>query len=200
MAFLDLDEVKQHLGKDLGGAVDDDELLGMMAAAEAAIVKAIGSVTSGPRDEWHDGGSTLVALLSAPVLAVTLVAESVGTWFRELTEQPLDGASFDAYGYTVDLSAGVINRRVSGSSARFAPGSRNIHVVYTAGWATPPADIVLAGKELTRHLWRTQRGSGNTKPGSSTNAEVANTLANAASAFPIRVEQLIHPYRSPGIA
>jgi hypothetical protein len=70
-------------------------------------------------------------------------------------------------------------------------------VVYQAGWqvgADPeadgyvalPADLVLAAKEMVRHLWLTQRGSGVQRPGS----RPPDTLV-ATSAVPAVIDALI---------
>jgi hypothetical protein len=72
-------------------------------------------------------------------------------------------------------------------------------VVYSAGRASCPADLLLAVRELVRHIWETQRG-GTRRPGSSASSETANTIAGAAYLFPFRVEQLLAPYIQPGFA
>ena len=203
LTFLDLTKVKAHLNKSSTRTVDDDELSESMEAVEAAIIEAIGPVVSTAQDEWHDGGSTIVRVDYRQILTVTTVTESAGTYRRTLTEQPLDGSTFDAYGYTVDKGYGVITRRVSGVAAPFMLGRRNVHVAYTAGFATVaanvPKNIVMAGEELTRWLWEPQRGSGQQRGGSNSQPTIANTLPAAGDAFPIRVEQLLRRYRSPGI-
>jgi hypothetical protein len=82
-------------------------------------------------------------------------------------------------------------------------------VVYQAGWqvgADPeadgyvalPADLVLAAKEMVRHLWLTQRGSGVQRPGSRPSDTLSNTLPGAAYTLPFRVEQLLAPYIRAG--
>lgn len=198
MGFLDLTKVKRHLNVTSPGL--NDEVQAMMDAAEAVITRIVGPVTVTAQDEYHDGGGQIIRLLCAPVTAVTLVSESYGSYIRTLTEQPLDGSSFDAYGYTIDLAEGVLTRRVSGAAGVFPSGRRNVHVTYSAGWATPPADLLMAGQELTRHLWSTQRGSGVQRPGSKASEQMSNTLPGATYALPIRVEQLLRPYASIGIA
>lgn len=198
MAFLDLTLVKRHLN--VTGNGHDAEVQAMIDTAEAVIERIVGPVTPTAQDEWHDGGGQLIRLLCAPVTTVAAVTESTGSTTFSLTEQALGGSSFDSYGYTIDKPEGVLIRRVSGSASRFASGRRNVHVTYTAGWATPPADLVMAGQELTRHLWGTQRGSGVQRPGAKPPEALSNTLPGAAYALPIRVEQLLRPYASPGIA
>jgi hypothetical protein len=53
---------------------------------------------------------------------VQSVSESYGNFVRTLTAQPLDGSTFDAYGYTIDLVDGILTRRVSGQVGVFTPG------------------------------------------------------------------------------
>lgn len=71
--------------------------------------------------------------------------------------------------------------------------SRYYTVVYSAGRATVPADLVMAVKELVRHLWATQRGP-TRRPGSQPSESTANTVPGAAYLLPHRVSELIKPY------
>jgi hypothetical protein len=116
-----------------------------------------GPILSVAKDEWHDGGSRTVRLLYAPIISVATVVESYGNFTRTLTAQPLDGSSFDAYGYTVDLVDGLLHRRYSGREGDFQSGRRNVHVTYTAGRTTIPPNITYATRRLVRHLWQQEQ-------------------------------------------
>jgi hypothetical protein len=66
-------------------------------------------------------------------------------------------------------------------------------VVYNAGRASVPADLLLAVKELVRHLWGSQQGSGS-RPGSTPES------ASPGFLMPYRVLELIGPHMQPGFA
>lgn len=163
MSLLTLASVKPHLKIDQ--STDDTVLQDKLDAAEAFVSRetnGAGALASSAVSESHDGGAWLVRTLCRPVLAVTSINESYGTYNRTLTEQPLNGSNgFDAYGYTIDKDTGVIERRVSGAAASFAGGRRNIVVVYTTGYATAVAlgqDLTDAVRLMTQHFYATQRG------------------------------------------
>lgn len=196
MSFLVLQNVKDHLN--LTGTVltlGDAELQRLMDSAEQAIIEAIGPVEVTALNEFYDGGSHLIKLLHNPVTAVTSVTESYGVYFRTLTAQPLDGsAGFTAYGYTVDLTDGVLIRRVSGAAAPFAPGRRNVNVAYSAGFATTPPNISNAAEEMVRYLVQPQRGSGKVR-----GQPAGPTPTGPRTGLPLNVEQLLTKYLSFGI-
>lgn len=150
------------------GNIIDEDLRSTIAAARAPMEDLVGPII--PRvilGETQDGGSTKIILNYAPVLQVTSVKESAGNYVRSLTAQPLDGASFDAYGYTLVGNTGTITRRTSGAPARFVHGTDNVLVDYVAGRAIMGANLQQATQRLVRWLWQSgrqgQRPSG-TKP------------------------------------
>ncbi len=195
-SVLTLPDAKTHLN--ITANTYDTELQTFIDAGEAAIGTLLGSpFGSTACDEWHDGGDYTLVALQAPVASVTSVTECAGTGYvKVLAEQPLDGPS-DSFGYTLDKSTGLFTRRASGIAIRFLPGRRNIHLIYTAGYtnATVPADLLLADKEMLRHLWTTQRGAGTRRPGAET-----DSVPSTAYSFPNRVVELVAPHRRHGIA
>jgi hypothetical protein len=166
-------------------------------AASEMIVRRIGPVAGSPTyDEWYSGGAAQILLRHSPVQSVTSVTESFGPIAYTLTPQVLDAGAIGAYGYSLDVPAGLLTRRVSGIAAPFASGVQNVHVVYVAGYATPPADLVLACKLLLQHMWVTQRG-GSKRPGQGGDDE---WTPDQLRAFPPRVEQIMANHYVPGIA
>lgn len=184
MTAVSLDDAREHLNA--VSNVNDDEIQGMLEAAEAAITQLVGpletvTVTStvpgragvtGFPDSW-DGRS--IVLPTHPVISVTTVTGSSGatvdpTLLRVTNEGViyyLDGWSrFNEIWYTVE---------------------------YQAGRATLPADLALAVKELLRHLWETQRGAA-ARSGSPLSDSLAPTLPGSAYTFPIRVTELLNPH------
>lgn len=194
MSVVTLDEAKTHLN--IASDADDVELQSTLDAAEAAIETYLGvTLTPTAVTEWHDGSRTQIVLDKAPIVDVTSVTEYSGTTAQDLTAQPLDGSTFDGYGYEVDSVTGLLSRTSSGYVARFAS---RVKVVYQAGYATLPADLKQAVLELTRHLWETQRGRSAGRPVPGYDEEYQPT--GQGFAFPNRVMELLRPYRTPVIA
>lgn len=191
--ILDVTEAKSFLN--ITGSAQDAELTGFIAAASQMIVNRIGVVSGSPTvDEWHDGGSDRIVLRNqGPIVSVTTVTEALGPIVYTLAQVTLDsGSTTNAYAYTVDLDHGVLVRRTSGVATPFAGGVRNIHVTYVAGYATVPDDVKHAAKVLLRHLWQTQRGTATQRGG--------DDVPGSAYSFPHRVEEILAPYVTPGIA
>ena len=196
-------EVKTHLNIATTDTTYDTELDSFTARAESAIANRVGPLAPTTGTESHDGGTHIVRTLYRPIQTITSITESYGAYNRTLTEQPLDGSNgFNAYGYTVDRTDGVVVRRVSGVAAPFAIGRRNVTVAYTYGWSTDgtsttlPADLDLAVLELIRAWWEASQRGGTVAPGRSGGTASA---ASVPADFPAGVEQLLQPFDDYGI-
>lgn len=181
MSTLDLYDAKTWLN--ISESSDEDKIQATIDAAETAIGARVGplaSTTVTRRVRSCDGSLVLPVMPAASLTSVTYVGGSVVTLG-------------DIY---LDTAIGVAT--YSQQTRGFVPGLYT--VVYTAGYAALPGgtpdDLLLAVKELVRHLWRTQRGSGTARPGTVAPETLANTLTAGAYIFPIRVEQLIAPYQT----
>lgn len=163
--IISLAEARAAIGLQQSFTLNDEDLRELIASATATMEDICGPILAKSCDEWHDGGTSVVALLEPPVISITTVSESYGTYFRTLTLQDLAGSGFDAYGYTVDLRSGILYRRVSGSLGIFAGGRRNVHVVYSAGRQVLPASIVRATRRLIRWLYQTEIQGASTQRG-----------------------------------
>ncbi len=154
---IPLEDARTACGFPITDTSRDDTLRIHLTGVTPILEDIVGPIL--PRDlvEWHDGGSATVKTLYAPLTAVTAVSESYGNYVRTLTAQPLDGSSFDAYGYTVDLATGVLTRRASGVVVAFADGRSSIKVAYTAGRSTMPANLRSAARRLVRHLYQSEQ-------------------------------------------
>lgn len=173
VSVLTLAQAKTHLNLSVA-TTNDVELQTFIDAAEAAIAKKCGPLTSVAKTDRVRGCGTGLVLRHTPVVSLTTVT-------------PVGGTAIDSTLTQVDLSAGVVEW-VSG--AAWSPGQYD--VVYQAGRsAALPADLLLGVKELVRHLWTTQRGGGATRPGSSQSDNVA---PGSAHALPYRVTELINPH------
>lgn len=105
---------------------------------------------------------------------------------------PYAGSALTLADLYLDTAAGVVTYN-DGSTFSVA----HYTVVYDAGRAECPADLLLAAKELVRHLWQSQRAGA--KRGGAGGAEAA-AVYGAAYLFPYRIEQLISPHLQPGFA
>ena len=191
--LVTLAEAKKHLN--INDTSSDDELAGFITSASRMWVERGGPGADSPQyDEWHTGGGMRVALNRGHVLAISEITEASGTAITTLTEQNAGGSGSD--GYSLNKRSGVLKRRSGGMASAFAPGIENVHVVYTAGFVTAPADIKQAANILISHLWETQRG-GSKRPGSDDEGYAAK---GSTYSWPRRVEEIFQSYVEPGIA
>jgi len=152
---ISLEQARKSLRMPAGQTIDDEDLRDLIASATAPIEDMCGPILARACDDWLDGGWDSVRLLQAPCIAITAVTESFGAGYtRTLTSQPLDGTTFDGYGYTVDLVDGLVIRRAMGTAAPFMTGRRNIHVTYTAGRVVIPQNLIRATRRLVRFMWQ----------------------------------------------
>jgi hypothetical protein len=180
VSVLTLALAKTHLNIPATVVTQDTELQTVIDAAEAAIVQACGGLEAASTSSRVRGGTDRLVLPVPPVISLTSVT-------------PVGGTALTVGDLMVSAS-GVVEYTAGGFFS-----DRWYDVVYSAGRASCPADLLLAVRELVRHIWDTQRG-GTRRPGSSTSSETANTIAGAAYLFPFRVEQLLAPYIQPGFA
>lgn len=178
MSVLLLTEAKEHLN--IKGSAHDIELGDVIAAAEAAITARVGPLEPVSKTARIRGNGCLV-LPTAPAVSLTSVT-------------PVGGTALLLGDLYLDPESAVVTVTLGGAIPHGW-----YDVTYMAGREDCPADLMLALKELVRHLWGPQRG-GAQRPGSQPSDAMSNTLPGAAYAFPFRVEQLIAPYESPGVS
>lgn len=174
MSVLSLADAKTYLN--ISTTASDTELQGFIDAAEAAIGARCGPLAATSRTARIDGDGSLSLLLpSCPVASLSTVT-------------PSEGAAVVLTDLHLNPDAGVVTRN-DGSSFP----ARYYDVTYSAGRASVPLDLLLAVKELVRHLWETQRGAG-VRPGSRPDVPGASYM------LPYRVLELIAAYELPGFA
>jgi len=189
MSVLGLGPAKKHLN--IEGTSNDLELQAFIDAAEAAIGNRVGPLLAASVTRQIRGGGTALVLPVTPAVSLTSVT-------------PLGGTALTLSDLSLDTATGMVTYTAT-HQVFWAP---RYTVVYQAGWqvgtdpAAPgyvalPADLMLADKEMVRHLWATQRG-GATRPGSKPSETLANTLPGSAYTLPNRVEQLLAPYIRTG--
>jgi hypothetical protein len=180
MSVVDLEDVKAHLN--ITGDGNDTELQAFIDAAEAAIAAQVGPLEPETRtDRVRSAAGTLVLPVS-PVVSMTSVTNA------DTTEILVDDLYLDTTAAVITYGDGV---------SWVTPGFYD--VTYVAGRETCPADLLLAIKELVRHLWQTQRGP-TSRPGSRGSDATANTVPGAAYLLPFRVMELLAPHIQPSVA
>ena len=178
MSVLTLAEAKAHLN--ITDSSSDAELQTFIDAAEAALAARVGPLGPVTTSARVAGGGRTLLLPDAPAVSITSVT-------------PVGGTALTVGDLYLDKTGGAISYA---SDALFSASWYD--VVYVAGRAanTLPDDLLMADKELLRHMWSTQRpGARSTSP---LGGEAANTIPGAAYLFPFRVEALLAPYL-PGI-
>jgi uncharacterized phiE125 gp8 family phage protein len=180
--IVTLAQAKDYLN--ITTTASDTKLPSFITSASQTIVNRIGVVAATAVNEWHDGGSDRIVLRNqGPIASVTTVTETIGTVAYTLTQVTLDSApSGGAFTYSVDLNRGVLVRRAAGVAVPFASGVQNVHITFSAGFASVPADITEACLILIKERWQSQRG-----PKAQTEAENGDRL-------PDRVEEILANY------
>jgi hypothetical protein len=182
---------------------------GFISAMTPVVEQIVGPVIGQSFDEWYSGGAVEIALRRRPILSVDSLTETTGSSGYTLT-QATPGTPADSYGYTLDKALGIITRRANGTATPFADGDRNIHVTYTAGWATSqtsiPANIVTGTLMLIRFHWQpeqagNQPGFGNSTMGGAAYDNLGDGITVLGYLVPNRVASLLRAgSRKVGIA
>lgn len=198
MSVLALADAKTHLN--ITGATSDAELQTFIDAAESAIARRIGPLESTSTTARLRGQRAALVVPKLPAGALVSLTPGNGTALDvELLELKPSGVlqyadlvgSFPAAVYVVEYEVGW------GVLEAVDPDAEELTYTWDG-----PADILLAVKEMVRHLWATQRAGsegGTRRPGSQGAPGLANTLPGAAYTLPIRVSQLIEPYVPLGV-
>jgi hypothetical protein len=179
MSVLALADARAYLN--IAGTDRDGDLASTIAAAEAVIGQHCGPLASTTKTVRVLGGGCALVLPTTPAVSLTSVTPYAETAIT-LSDLYLDTAS-----------AVVTYNSGAGFSARY------YDVVYQAGRTTCPDDLLMAVKELVRHLWSTRRGP-TRRPGSDPSESTSNTVPGAAYLLPFRVSELIAPHIQPGFA
>ncbi|MFE9372251.1 hypothetical protein ACFYM2_21125 [Streptomyces sp. NPDC006711] len=197
MSIVDLSAVKLHLNMPVSDTSQDAELQGFIDAAGDLARNVIGPVFPESHTQAFDGGTTTITVDWLPLASIVSVTEYYGLSSYALAEQPLGGQS-NAFGYTVDYNTGQLTRRALGGDAtKFASGSKNIVIQYTAGrLGMVSPSVRLGALELIRHLWQlTQQGGRPQFGGAGLDGEVS--VVPTGFALPARVLELWQPFRRP---
>lgn len=124
-----LPAVKDYLGIPLLQTEDDALLNSLITAISVGVTNRIGRdlLLKQTTDKIDGNGKNRIMFPSWPVTAVASVL---------INGRNVPAAtSFEGYGYRFDTRMLILN------GDWFHPGIRNVELSYTAGYATPPADI-----------------------------------------------------------
>lgn len=180
MSALELNDVAEHLN--LTSADNNAKLAAKLASAQSALEKRVGLMEV----------ATVTARVSASGALRLPFFQRLRPTFPAIAITSITPVGGVAVSIT-DLTVDDIN------VVRGASFSGTYDVVYTAGHDPLPNDLAEALRELTRHLWTTQRG-GSQRPGSQPSEALSNSLPSSAKTLPFRIEQLIDPYLPNGFA
>lgn len=142
MSALSLADAKTHLN--ITGTTYDAELQTFIDAAEGIVSKVCGPLTPTTVSRRITSNGTTLVVPVVPVISLTSIT-------------PLYTAAVSVAGLYVDNESGVVCS-LDGRTSFFTAGPYD--VVYQAGYTAVPPDLLMAVKEETRHLWKTQRGGG----------------------------------------
>lgn len=179
--IISLDDAKAALN--ITTTTHDDELRLYVAACTDVIEDIAGPVLRRTLVETFDGAGDSLPL-SARALSVTSVTE--------------DGVTLAASDYVLNAGTGVVTRVAGTTPLLWSPGCQNVTVTYVAGASSVPPHVVLAARELLRHLYA--QGQQGSRPAfGSSEADMASTPSGFA--VPLRVLELLAPRRAvPGLA
>lgn len=175
MSALDLADAKTYLN--ISDSKYDTELQLFIDAAESAIAQRVGPLSSSSLTKRVPGYAWNLHLPVYPAVSLTSVTP-VGS-----------STALTLSGLYLEQESGAVS--FNGGSFFSAPA---YDVAYTVGRADVPPELVMAVRELLRHMWTTQRGS-TARPNAGTEQP------GQAYTLPNRVLELTAPYELlPGIA
>lgn len=171
MSALSLPDAKAHLN--IEEPTYDTELMARIAAVEAAIAQRVGPLSSSTVTKRVPGYAWNLHLPIYPVVSLTSVT-------------PVGGSALTLADLYLEPDFGTVSFNGSGFFS-----SNAYDVVYVAGRATVPGDLLDAVKKQLKRAWRDQRGGAN-RPGQTPSDQVA--LASQVGALDPEVVALIEPY------
>lgn len=150
-------------------ASDDDAAIQWFIDAATAVAEYhCDSIVPKLYDENYDGGDSVIYLYHRPLYSIESVVENAGYISYDLQEQDITAplvssagseggtAASSIWSFAVDdRQVGSISARTIGNALRcFAPGYRNVRVIYTAGTQAIPPQVKLAVIQLVQHWWQ----------------------------------------------
>ncbi len=147
--------VKDYLNIQPADDNHDAKLTRAILTARPLVEAICGPIVPQTITEWHDGGTSAIQIRrrpstapgTSPILTLTSVTEYVGSTPHVLAIVA-DPSLGSMYSVMID-SIGTITRRTSGGGVGiFSGGERSVEVVYIAGQAETPANVIDGTLEL----------------------------------------------------
>ncbi len=140
MALASLWDVKQHIGIASTNTDNDAVLSALLDASSAAMETWVGRkfAQATYTEDYNGEERNSLNLKHWPVISVTSLHDDPDRDFNS-------GTLIDAADYYVDLESGLIELVIDDSDdSYFTAATRNVRVVYVAGYATIPDDVIRA--------------------------------------------------------
>ena len=182
LPVISLDEAKAYLN--VTSSSGDDEIRSFILAATDIAERETGrQLRRRSLTETLSGGYRALPLSGYPIASVTTVVE--------------DGVTLTAgTDYVADLTMSIVYRGTSAAQRDWRVGRNNITVTYVSGESSPSPTAQLLVKELTRHLWRTQRGASPMSMGGGND----DYVPGGNNVLTYRVRELVDMLKVSGIA
>lgn len=155
-------DVKDVLNFQADDDVHDTKILRWINSVTPVIENLAGPIIPRTFVEWHDGGQTFVILRrrpstslgTSPLLELQAVSEYNGPieWPLSIITSPDYG---QLYSCQLDVNKGQVVRRTAGGGVQpFPYQPQAVHIWYTAGQSTVPANVYEATLELLRQNYQ----------------------------------------------
>jgi hypothetical protein len=165
--LVSLGEARDYLNSQGSDKARDAKLLRFIRSITPTIEFICGPIIPTQYEEWYDGGQPSITLRrrpsttygTTPIFSVQAVSEYNGPieWPLAIIQSPDQG---QLYSVEVDAHLYRIVRRTAGGGVQAFPSMpQSVHVWYTVGQTTVPANVVEGTLELIRlHFQGTQQG------------------------------------------
>lgn len=141
--IISLGDAREALNLAATNTANDSELLLYIAAATDIIEDLCGPILVATRTEMVSGRGRMAIPLPDVPTAITEVKE--------------DGVALASTGWCWDESGLLWRGSFEGAGYWSAASPRNVEIAYTVGESEIPANVLLAARELVKHMYSTQQ-------------------------------------------
>lgn len=150
-------------------------------------------------DGWSSWQGAYIELPYYPVISIDTVTEYQGSSGAIVLQESTPPAQTD--GFQIDPLVGRLTRVFPGNVQKpWYPGSRNVEVTWTAGFANTPPDLKIASLEWVAAWWRNkQQGSALTNGSGYDADEMGDSSNDQWSGMPASIRSIIAGRQQIGI-